>query len=1587
MRTHSVFRRPALYFGISLFPALPAAHAGLVGWWKFDEAAGATSAADSSGAAPPATATIFNGGAFQPLAGRFGGALYLDGSNDYAEVADRAEHRFGAAQSFSVALWFKSDGDETSLPGEYGNGLNQGLISKNYAGTTYLNNYFQLQLTVPATGATTPAYLVFDSRISTASATPFRQPSAQKLPDPVNSQWHHLAAVMDRSTGTLRMYIDGALYHTAATSAAAGGGQWDMGSAGPLVIGNHQNRYCKGWFDDIGLWNEALSATQITNIYTNGIAGLGDTDNDGLNDAWETTHFGNLAQTAAGDPDGDSLPNQGELNAGTNPNQADTDGDTLTDGAEVNTHQTNPLLADTDGDTLTDAAELIIHLTNPKLADTDGDNWTDGQEIAAGTNPLNAASYPPPPPADIHLNEFVSENLPRPNDLTAPVDMDGEYPDWLEIKNNESSPVNLTGWNLSDDPLNPGKWTFAATTIPAGGYLVVYVSGRNRAITGVQPHTNFKLGSSGALLLSRPDGAGGHTIVSQIGTAAVPYPAQKQTFSFGRPDNASSTAPQFISVPTPGAANSPANAVSGFVGDTNFDIKRGIYAAPFTVTITCSTPGATIAWTTNGSAPGPANGSQAPAVDGLTGPVATVNITGTTLLRARAWKSGMGASNIDTQSYIFPAEVMTQNAPTPSMNLLPADTLAWGATGADLSNISAFPGLTFWGINPAIATDAVADNQFQQDDLMKLPTLSIVADWKHLFGPNSAGQNDGGIYPPASGVAVEGIDRVASLELINPEASLTTPNLKSGFQTDGNIHVFGGTSQNRWKSYKLSLRFQCAAEVNYRVYGDDATNVFKNFTLDATMNNTWMHPTDANQRNRSSFVRDFVMADLQSRMGQRGFHSRPAHLYLNGLYWGIYYLHEKPDHHFNSAYYGGESDDYDVFKHSTHPNFTESDPHVNTLAQNPALPVAKPTTGNPAGNSTCVTNFEALLDLLGTGNVGANPGVLPDLSIQANYDAVAAALDIDAFIDYMLLNFLAGNQDWADKNLYAARRRAPDGKWRFFSWDAEHVFRTGTENFIASAGNESSPLWRNGNPKQIHTRLRTNAEYRLKFADHIRRHMFNDGALTPAGLTDAFNDRLDEISDAVRAESARWGHIRASSNGNIPYKKSNWLTERNRLTVSESGGASLLQNRWNLYMNGASSQFRLAANGPLYPSTEAPDFSQHGGSVAGGYGLTIANPNAGGTIYYTIDGSDPRLPGGAVSGTALTYLTPVSLADSVTVKSRILLAGTWSALTEAYFSVATIPASAANLVISEFSYNPANASSDEINAGFANANDFEFLEIHNISAAKVDLRGCSFTAGISFNFSTGQILELPPGGRAIVVENAAAAAFRYGPGLPVAGEFELNTGLSNSGETITLTGPGGAVIKSFAYNDKNPWPTAADGSGYSLVLIRPASNPDHSVAQNWRPSATPAGNPGGTDITGYAAWKTSHGVVSDHGDDDQDGVSNVTEYLLKTDPASASSTPVLGGGIQTLSVDPGPGLPPVPGDYLTLTFTRDPGADDVIYTPEVSTDLGLWSASMADLLRVSVTPNANGTQTELWRSTVPVTGDHRRYGRIRVAVP
>src|SRR5207247_661092 len=225
------------------------------------------------------------------------------------------------------------------------------------------------------------------------------------------------------------------------------------------------------------------------------------------------------------------------------------------------------------------------------------------------------------------ISEFMADNS------TGLKDENGDFSDWVEIQNPTAAAVNTDGYFLTDDSAVLNKWRVPARTIQPGGFLVVFASGKDRTAPA-RPHTNFKLDADGEYLgLIQPDGA---TVSDEY---APQYPQQVENVSYGIYNGEE----RYFATPTPGAANSAAGSM-GLVSDTVFSVDRGFYDSPFEVRIATETPDAAIRYTTNGIKPTATTGTL------YTGPI---TIDKTTALRAVAFKPGLIASNVDTQTYIF----------------------------------------------------------------------------------------------------------------------------------------------------------------------------------------------------------------------------------------------------------------------------------------------------------------------------------------------------------------------------------------------------------------------------------------------------------------------------------------------------------------------------------------------------------------------------------------------------------------------------------------------------------------------------------------------------------------------------------------------------------------------------------------------------------------------------------------------------------------------------------------------------------------------------------------------------------------------
>jgi hypothetical protein len=215
-------------------------------------------------------------------------------------------------------------------------------------------------------------------------------------------------------------------------------------------------------------------------------------------------------------------------------------------------------------------------------------------------------------------------------------------------------------------------------------------------------------------------------------------------------------------------------------------------------------------------------------------------------------------------------------------------------------------------------------------------------------------------------------------------------------------------------------------------------------------------------------------------------------------------------------------------------------------------------------------------------------------------------------------------------------------------------------------------------------------------------------------------------------------------------------------------------------------------------------------------------------VWYTVNGSDPRLPGGSINPSAIQYFQPLLLTNTVQIKARVFVNGDWSALNEAVFAVGPV---LENLRITEIMYHPVLP-------------EAEFIELKNIGTESINLNLVTFSKGIGFSFAPAAVLG--PGEYTVLVQNMAAFMTAY-PDFTgtIAGVYSGS--LDNAGERIELIDAMGSVIHNFSYKDS--WYDITDGKGFSLT-VRNAAQTDLSLwdkKSGWRPSTAAGGSPGNED--------------------------------------------------------------------------------------------------------------------------------------------
>lgn len=286
------------------------------------------------------------------------------------------------------------------------------------------------------------------------------------------------------------------------------------------------------------------------------------------------------------------------------------------------------------------------------------------------TTVLSRLIADPPSATPVVISEFMAANT------GSRLDADGASSDWIELWNPSDQPADLGGLFLTDDPDDLTRWPVPDASLEANGFLVVVASGKDRRDIREELHTNFRLNRTAGGFLALVHVSDGSPVT--VAFAHADYPAQRDDVSFGLRRGSANGPGVYFKTPTLGTINSP-QSVFGFVDSVRFSAHRGFMDEPFDLVLSTVTPGATLIYTLDGSTPTGSNGTRVPPNDEPSTPSVTLDISATTTVRALALRDGWEPTAVETNSYLFPADILRQNGRgTPFSN-----SENWGHAGPD----------------------------------------------------------------------------------------------------------------------------------------------------------------------------------------------------------------------------------------------------------------------------------------------------------------------------------------------------------------------------------------------------------------------------------------------------------------------------------------------------------------------------------------------------------------------------------------------------------------------------------------------------------------------------------------------------------------------------------------------------------------------------------------------------------------------------------------------------------------------------------------------------------------------------------------
>lgn len=1072
------------------------------------------------------------------------------------------------------------------------------------------------------------------------------------------------------------------------------------------------------------------------------------------------------------------------------------------------------------------------------------------------------------------ISEFQADN-----GLTIE-DFDGDSSDWVEIYNGWPSTIQLQGWHLTDDPGNLTKWEFPDVSLGANRHLTVFASGKNAYQVG-ELHTNFRLdNATGYLALVAPDG---QTIAAEYRD----YPVQFEDVSYGVASNGEL---RYFAAPTPGLPNG-----LGLIEDPTVlpavSVPGGTFSDTRIVELSTDIPGATIRYTTNGSAPSAGNGIV------YSGPI---SLNRTTVLKSCVIRPGEEAGPVRAETYIrIGADLVNFDSNLP---LVIIDTYGQGLTQDYYTKAaSAFINVGLDGRTSVLdpvehvgnsglkirgsSSAGYAKKQYAfelwndvngDDQAASLFGMPEESDWV-LFGAYSdktlmrndlayKWSNDIGQYAPRTEFCEAFIDTdgdgiitwsdyqgvYSLMEKIKRDPERV--DIEEISRVDAaEPDVTGGYIIKRDRRDPGDVGFSTAIEnhpLSYVEPKESEITVAQRNYLTGYLNEfeTVLHSDGfadpqtgyAAYIDVDSFIDNHILNEWMKN--------------IDGFWLSQYFYKDRGD-----VLVSGPLWDFD--RALGNANYREGWTGIgwyweDLIAQEPTAYKWYPRLfEDPNFQQRWIDRwFELRRSVFSTEN------------LLADVDAMADRLAEAQVRNFQTWRILGVN---ISPNWYVGQTYADEINWmkqwivQRVEWiDAQYlplVTLSEPAGYVDDDFSLTMSAVRGGTSYDVY--------YTLDGTDPYSPVDATTATLVPKGDVWKYHNGRTDLGTTWRAadyDDSSWssgpgilGDGESYVSTRIDIGPSNDRTPtvyfRNEFTVEDADGVSGLTVRvlrddgMVVYLNG---------------QEIARDHMRQGEILYGMYADGTA-VGAGETTYYEFAVSPSLLVDGAntlavevhqVNATSsdltfdleLTAVyggvgeatrfdgTPLVFNQTTFVTARAFDGVNWGAPTTALYLAGPAP----SVSVTEIMYNPPSAA--KLDEELFGNDDFEFIELTNTGSQRAYLTGLQLGEGISFDLSTSAVAWLEPGESVVVVENLDAFQARYGTAVPVAGVFDGK--LSNSGERIVLTYGTAEVVQDFTYDDSGAWPGRADGTGSSLEILDPSA--DYNDPANWRASGEYGGSPG-----------------------------------------------------------------------------------------------------------------------------------------------